>query len=86
VYSKRCEGRETARKISGRERKSAGKQSTKENIWSPKVELSEGWRKLHNEELRNLYCSPNFKVSKSEVVTPCHEDLLGSEGIAPRIL
>jgi hypothetical protein len=23
-------------------------------------EIIEGWRKLHNEELRNLYCLPNI--------------------------
>jgi hypothetical protein len=29
-------------------------------IFGPKRdEMIEGWRKLHNEELRNLYSSPN---------------------------
>jgi len=29
-------------------------------------ELTEDWRKLHNEELNDLYCSPNiFRVIKS---------------------
>jgi len=30
-----------------------------------RVEGAEGWRRLHNEELHNLYTSPNIKVIKS---------------------
>jgi hypothetical protein len=30
-----------------------------ENIWTQRDELVGGWRKLHNEELYNLYSSPN---------------------------
>jgi uncharacterized membrane protein len=29
-------------------------------IFGPKKELIGSWRKLHNKELRNLYCSPNI--------------------------
>jgi hypothetical protein len=30
-------------------------------IFGPKrAEVIEGWRKLHNEELHNLYCSPRI--------------------------
>jgi hypothetical protein len=30
-------------------------------IFGPKLkEMAEGWRRLHNEELRNLYDSPNI--------------------------
>jgi hypothetical protein len=30
-------------------------------IFRPKrIEMTEGWRKLHNEELHNLYCSPSI--------------------------
>jgi hypothetical protein len=30
-------------------------------IFGPKrVEVTRGWRKLHNEELHNLYSSPNI--------------------------
>jgi hypothetical protein len=29
-------------------------------------EVSEGWRKLHNEEFHSLYCSPNnIRMTKS---------------------
>jgi hypothetical protein len=32
-------------------------------------ELTGGWRQLHNEELHNLYSSPDiFRVSKSRIV------------------
>jgi hypothetical protein len=36
-------------------------------IFGPKRdEIKGGWRKLHNEELRNLYSSPNiFRMIKS---------------------
>jgi hypothetical protein len=36
-------------------------------IFGPKrVEVIGGWRKLHNEELHNLYCSPSIiRINKS---------------------
>jgi hypothetical protein len=35
-------------------------------IFGPKRgEVAGGWRRLHNEELRNLYASPDIKVIKS---------------------
>jgi hypothetical protein len=35
-------------------------------IFGPKRdEVTGGWRKLHNEELHNLYCSPNIRTMKS---------------------
>jgi hypothetical protein len=35
-------------------------------IFGPKREEDESWRKLHNDELRSLYSSPNvFRVIKS---------------------
>jgi hypothetical protein len=30
------------------------------NIWTEEGEVIGGWRKLHNEELHNLYCSPSI--------------------------
>jgi hypothetical protein len=29
--------------------------------------MTESWRKLHNEELHNLYYSPNISISKSAI-------------------
>jgi hypothetical protein len=39
-------------------------------MFGPKrVEVIRGWRKLHNEELHNLYCSPSMiKIIKSRRV------------------
>jgi hypothetical protein len=34
------------------------------NIVSKGVELVGGWRKLHDEQLYNLYCSLNIRVVK----------------------
>jgi hypothetical protein len=34
-------------------------------IFRPKREEDGSWRKLHNDELHNLYSSPNFRVIKS---------------------
>jgi hypothetical protein len=33
---------------------------------SERGEVTGGWRKLRNEELRNLYCSPNIRMMKSK--------------------
>jgi hypothetical protein len=34
-------------------------------FWSKKDEVTGEWRRLHNEELFGLYCSPNISVMKS---------------------
>jgi hypothetical protein len=42
-------------------------------IFGPKRdELTGEWKKLHNEELNNLYCSPNIiRVIKNEMGVAC---------------
>ena len=36
-------------------------------FWLKRDEVTREWRKLHNEELSDLYCSPNiFRVIKSK--------------------
>jgi len=35
-------------------------------FWPKRNDVTEEWKKVHNEELNNLYCSPNFvRVIKS---------------------
>jgi hypothetical protein len=36
-----------------------GEQGAEENIWPKRDEVTEEWRKQHNEELHNLYFSPS---------------------------
>jgi hypothetical protein len=39
-------------------------------IFGPKEEVSGGWRRLHNEEIHNLYASPHIiRVIKSRKLT-----------------
>jgi hypothetical protein len=47
-----------------------------------------GWRKLHNEELHNLYCSPSIiRIIKSRRMKWAgHVARMGEKGIAYRIL
>jgi hypothetical protein len=37
-------------------------------IFGPKREEDGSWRKLHNDELHNLYSSPNVRVIKSRIM------------------
>jgi hypothetical protein len=38
-------------------------------LFGPKTdEVIGGWRKLHNEELHNLYSSPNITMIKSRMI------------------
>jgi hypothetical protein len=42
------------------------KGGAEENIWPKRDEVTGGWRKLHNEELHNLYSSPRLiRMTKS---------------------
>jgi hypothetical protein len=58
-------------------------------IFGPKRdEVIGGWRELHNEELHNLYCSPNIiRIIKSRRMRWAgHETLMGEKSNAYRIL
>jgi hypothetical protein len=35
-------------------------EGAEENIWTKGDEVMGGWKKLHNEDLRNLYCSASI--------------------------
>jgi hypothetical protein len=51
-------------------------------IFGPKRdEVTGGWRKLHNEELHNLYFSPNVirMIKSSKMRWTCHVARLGKE-------
>ena len=45
-------------------------------FWSKRDELAEEWRKPHNEELNDLYCSPNIvrgdNIEKNERGGACN--------------
>jgi hypothetical protein len=47
-----------------------------------------GWRKLHNEELHNLYCSPSIiRMIKSRIMTLAgHVARMGEKRNAYRVL
>jgi hypothetical protein len=54
-------------------------------IFGPKgKEVVGGWRRLHNDELRNLYTSPNIRVMKSGMRWVAHvarmEEMRGVDG------
>jgi hypothetical protein len=49
-------------------------------IFGPKRDEVIGeWRKLHNEELDDLYCSPNMRVIKSRIRWVGHVACMGRE-------
>jgi hypothetical protein len=46
-----------------------------------------GWRKLHNEELHNVYSSPSIiRMTKSRIIWAGQVALIGEKRIACRIL
>jgi hypothetical protein len=57
-------------------------------VFGPKREKVAGsWRRLHNEELHNLYSSPNIRVIKSRRVRwPRHVARMGAMRNAYKIL
>jgi hypothetical protein len=57
-------------------------------IFGPKREdVTGGWRKLHNEELHNLYSSPSIiRMIKSRRIWAGHVTRMGEKGNAYRIL
>jgi hypothetical protein len=57
-------------------------------IFGPKrEEVMGGWRKLHNEELHNLYCSPSvIRIIKSRLRWAGHVAGMGENRSAYRIL
>jgi hypothetical protein len=59
-----------------------------EDIWTEAGEVIRGWRKLHKEELHNLYCSPSIiRIIKSRRMRWAgHVAVIGEEKNACRIL
>jgi hypothetical protein len=59
-----------------------------QNIWAEGDEVTVGWRKLHNEELHNLYSSPSIiRVIKSRRMRLAeHVTRMGEKRNAYRIL
>jgi hypothetical protein len=57
-------------------------------IFAPREELARGWRKLHNEELQNLYSSPNIirKIKSRRMRWARHVARMGEKRNAFRIL
>jgi hypothetical protein len=43
----------------------------KRMFWPNRGEIIEIWRKLHNDELHNLYPSPNITVNETEMIRVC---------------
>jgi hypothetical protein len=60
----------------------------KGNIFGPRAEETGGWRKLHNEELHNLYSSPNIirMIKSRRIKLAGHVARIGAKRIEYRVL
>jgi hypothetical protein len=61
---------------------------SEDNIWVQEGEVAGGWRRLHNEELRNLYTTTDIiRVVKSRTVRwTVHVERMGDMRNSYRIL
>jgi hypothetical protein len=57
------------------------------SFWPKRDEVTGKWRRLHNEELYDLYCSPNIRVIRSRrMIWPGHVARVGDRRGAYSVL